>query len=275
MSPSRMKSCQSRTPSASSAMCLGSTAGQPSSTTIRGRQTRPASAATLTVRCVGCSCTETNSPRRPQRRRRRREHTNTSGSRWMPSSMPLMNTSVQRLSVPKSKPASRCTSSTPKLSASRLIGASSSSVVTCVVSAKFLTRPHASPSGVSDGQSMPHCDGCSERGPETLRVFSNWDMMRVIMPSAEMKERRERTCVTPERSILKRFTDQLPVEMACEKPSVMVSCRMHLAMSNWAARVGFERTWSACRLSSAQSFLKRSSKRRERSWPASSSRLLP
>lgn len=27
----------------------------------------------------------------------------------------------------------------------------------------------------------------------TFRVFSNWDIMRVIMPSAEMKERREST----------------------------------------------------------------------------------
>ena len=36
---------------------------------------------------------------------------------------------------------------------------------------------------------------CSERGPETLRVFSNCDMIRVIIPSAEMNERRDRTCV--------------------------------------------------------------------------------
>ena len=27
-------------------------------------------------------------------------------------------------------------------------------------------HPHASPSGVSDGQSIPHCDGCSERRKE-------------------------------------------------------------------------------------------------------------
>ena len=50
-----------------------------------------------------------------------------------------------------------------------------------------------SPSGVSDGQSMPHWLGWSDRGPETLRVFSNWDMMRVIMPSAEIYESREST----------------------------------------------------------------------------------
>jgi hypothetical protein len=64
-------------------------------------------------------------------------------------------------------------------------------VVTCVTSARFFTRPHASPctsancmyvawrllnprtSGVSDGHNMPHWLGCRARGPDTLRVFSN------------------------------------------------------------------------------------------------------
>lgn len=36
------------------------------------------------------------------------------------------------------------------------IGSSSTSVVICVMSAKFLTNPQASPSGVSLGQSIPH-----------------------------------------------------------------------------------------------------------------------
>jgi hypothetical protein len=40
---------------------------------------------------------------------------------------------------------------------------------------------------------MPHCDGCNARGPDTLRVFSNCDVMRVIMPTALMKDRRDRT----------------------------------------------------------------------------------
>jgi hypothetical protein len=40
---------------------------------------------------------------------------------------------------------------------SAIRGASSSSVVTCVISAKFFVRPHASPSGVSQGHSIPHC----------------------------------------------------------------------------------------------------------------------
>jgi hypothetical protein len=41
---------------------------------------------------------------------------------------------------------------------------------------------------------MPHCEGWSARGPETLRVFSNWEVILVIMPRALMKDRRDRTC---------------------------------------------------------------------------------
>jgi hypothetical protein len=73
---------------------------------------------------------------------------------------------------------------------------------------------------------MPHCDGCSARGPETLRVFSNCDMTRVIIPRVEMNESRESTWVTPERSILNRLTDQLPDEMLLVRPNVMISSRM-------------------------------------------------
>ena len=67
-----------------------------------------------------------------------------------------------------------------------------------------------SPSGVSDGHNMPHCDGCNDRGPLTFLVFSNWLVTRVMWPRAEMNERRERTWVTPERSIRNRFITQLP-----------------------------------------------------------------
>ena len=38
------------------------------------------------------------------------------------------------------------------------------------------------------------------RGPQgggTLRVFSNWEVMRVIMPSAAMNDSRESTCASP------------------------------------------------------------------------------
>ena len=45
-------------------------------------------------------------------------------------------------------------------------------VVTWVMRARFLTRPHDSPSGVSAGHHMPHCDGCSARGPLTCSVYA-------------------------------------------------------------------------------------------------------
>jgi hypothetical protein len=49
------------------------------------------------------------------------------------------------------------------------------SVVMWVMRARFLTRPQLSPSGVSLGQSIPHWEGWSDRGPLTFRVFSNWE----------------------------------------------------------------------------------------------------
>ena len=61
----------------------------------------------------------------------------------------------------------------PNAKTSFFTGASSSSVVICVIRARFLTRPQASPSGVSDGQSIPNCEGCKARGPATFLVFSN------------------------------------------------------------------------------------------------------
>lgn len=67
----------------------------------------------------------------------------------------------------------------------------------------------------------------------TLRLFSNWELMRVIMPSVAMYDRRLSTWVTPERSMRKRRIVQLPVLMALSMPSVIVSGRMHLLMSNW------------------------------------------
>jgi hypothetical protein len=78
--------------------------------------------------------------------------------------------------------------------AHRASGAGASSAVTCVSSARFFTSPHDSPSGVSQGHTTPHWLGCSARGPDTLRVFSNWLMMRVTMPTAPMNESRESTC---------------------------------------------------------------------------------
>lgn len=76
--------------------------------------------------------------------------------------------------------------STPRRVINFNSGSSSTSVVICVISAKFFTNPQASPSGVSLGQSIPHWLGCSALGPLTFLVFSNCEEMRVIIPSADI-----------------------------------------------------------------------------------------
>lgn len=52
-----------------------------------------------------------------------------------------------------------------------------------------------SPSGVSDGHNIPHWDGCSDRGPLTLRVFSNcwwWTELDKLMMKTWNKTLEER-----------------------------------------------------------------------------------
>lgn len=156
------------------------------------------------------------------------------------------------------------------MKASRMIGSSSTSVVIWVIRARFLTRPQASPSGVSLGQSTPHWLGWRARGPLTFLVFSNWEDMRVIIPKAEIKLRRLSTCVTPARSILNRLRDQFPVEMARTKPDVRWSpcIRMVLNASNSLVRDGFLRTLSMAILRLELYVLNKSSKSRASSWPA-------
>ena len=63
---------------------------------------------------------------------------------------------------------------------------------------------------MSEGQSIPHWDGWRERGPLTFLVFSNWEEILVIMPRAEIYDKRDSTWVTPWRSILNLFRDQFP-----------------------------------------------------------------
>jgi len=101
--------------------------------------------------------------------------------------------------------------STPRLKAIRRIGSSSSSVVMWVRSARFFTSPQDSPSGVSEGHNIPHWDPLNNdkaldkrkgvlviftwraRGPLTFRVFSNCEVILVIIPNVEMKDNRANT----------------------------------------------------------------------------------
>ena len=77
-------------------------------------------------------------------------------------------------------------------------GLSSISLVTCDSSAKFLTRPQLSPSGVSAGHSIPHCDACSARGPLTyareLRRSAKTIMVRARLYLACLLELRRDAC---------------------------------------------------------------------------------
>ena len=80
-----------------------------------------------------------------------------------------------------------------------------------VRSARFFTSPQDSPSGVSEGHNIPHWDPLNNdkaldkrkgvlviftwraRGPLTFRVFSNCEVILVIIPNVEMKDNRANT----------------------------------------------------------------------------------
>ena len=79
----------------------------------------------------------------------------------------------------------------------------------------------------------------------TFRVFSNWDIILVIMPSEAMKERRDSTWVTPLRSMCHRGIFQLPLLMLLSKLAVMIEDAMDLPISNTAALLDLEMALSA------------------------------
>ena len=79
----------------------------------------------------------------------------------------------------------------------------------------------------------------------TFRVFSNWDIILVIMPSEAMKERRDSTWVTPLRSMCHLGIFQLPLLMLLSRLAVMIEDAMDLPMSNTAARLDLEMALSA------------------------------
>lgn len=92
-----------------------------------------------------------------------------------------------------------------------------------VVSARFFTSPQLSPSGVSLGHNIAQCDPCKALGPLIFLVFSNYEVILVIIPRQPIKVSLYNTYVTPALSILKRFKFQFPVEIAAFIPLVMIS----------------------------------------------------
>lgn len=59
-------------------------------------------------------------------------------------------------------------------------------VVMHVVRAKFLTKPHPYPSGVSQGQIIPQWLPSRALGPAIFLVFSNCEFNLVIIPIADI-----------------------------------------------------------------------------------------
>lgn len=163
---------------------------------------------------------ETNSWILPRFRKRRIFLTNFIAFLCIPTGWPLRKIK-QCLGECSSSPVIKEASSIPRSIASFRMGCSGVSVVTCVVRAKFLTRPQDSPSGVSDGQSIPQWEGYKALGPEILRVFSNWELILVIIPRVEMYESLDSTWVMPCLSILNLLRTQLPVEIAFSSPRVI------------------------------------------------------
>ncbi len=80
-----------------------------------------------------------------------------------------------------------------------------------VLSVLYHLLRHRSPSPNAPlGHSMPHCEGCSERGPETLRVFSNCDVMRVIMPMVAINDKRDSTVKVTSVKLLRPYPPLSP-----------------------------------------------------------------
>lgn len=80
----------------------------------------------------------------------------------------------------------------------------------------------------------------------TFLLFSNWELILVIMPMAAMKDRRFNTWDTPFLSILNLLMFQFPLLRADSMPMLMVSGLIHLEMSKGADLFALPRALSAC-----------------------------
>ena len=94
------------------------------------------------------------------------------------------------------------------------------------ISARFLTRPTACPSGVSAGHTSPQCVLCSWRGFASLPSRPTGVFMRRRCESDEAKVSRLSTCETPARTEpgADFCCPQLPVASAYLSPLVIVLC---------------------------------------------------
>jgi hypothetical protein len=93
---------------------------------------------------------------------------------------------------------------------------------TYAISARFFTRPHAPPSGVSAGQTMPHCVLCSWRGLASLPSRPIGALRRRRCESIDEYVRRLSTCATPVLTPAPPCMPQLPVASEYLRPLVMM-----------------------------------------------------
>ena len=131
-----------------------------------------------------------------------------------------------------SSPVNMFASSIPRLIQSNFKFSESYSVVIWVVKARFLTKPHCSPSGVSLGQRIPHWDGCRVLGPAVFLVFSKLEFIFVIVPKQLMYDCQLKTWDMPYQSILNHAILQFPVEIAFAIGSVIISHAKTFRASN-------------------------------------------
>ena len=91
------------------------------------------------------------------------------------------------------------------------------------MSARFLTRPTAAPSGVSAGQIIPHSVLCSWRGLASLPSRPMGELMRRKWESVEAYVSRFNTWETPALAWWAFFwSPQLPVAREYFRPSEMI-----------------------------------------------------
>ena len=165
-------------------------------------------------------------------------------------------------------------SSAPKFIHKLIIAFSFCEVVTWANNAKFFTNPHEDPSGVSLGHIMPHWEGCSDLGPLIFRVFSNWELIRVIIPKDDIYVIRFKSSVTPLRCILNLFTFQLPFDIELAKPCVIISLFIKLRIFIFSLPA-LIKVWSIVFFKSLLYFLNKSSKSSAIKFPANSNLLFP
>mmetsp|Transcript_29662 Transcript_29662/g.73495 ORF Transcript_29662/g.73495 Transcript_29662/m.73495 type:complete len:219 (-) Transcript_29662:1369-2025(-) len=186
------------------------------------------------------------------RRSSRRVRTRSAGSRWMPTHTPLTKILVE-WGMTEGEISSRF--SMVHSSRNSRMGAEGDPTDTSAISERFFTRPHACPSGVSAGHTMPQWELCSCRGLASLPSRPMGELRRRRWDKVDAKERRLSTCDTPALMSCAPCAPQLPVAREYFSPDVIVLAftasvswmSLPLSMHRWAysrtSLVSFLNSW--------------------------------